>query len=156
MAVTTAPAPRSARGMVWIIGSMFAAILVAMGLIEVDRVVTAQGRVISQAATLMVQPLDASIVRSIDVHEGEHVKAGQVLAQLDPTFASGGPGSAGFFTQITAADFNQIESCQSARKNDPGPPMFSLKAVLWHASSIFSMLESFVNRKPTLRAPELM
>jgi len=86
--VTTAPVPRSARGMVWIIGSMFAAILVAMGLIEVDRVVTAQGRVISQAATLVVQPLDASIVRSIDVHEGEHVKAGQVLAQLDPTFAA--------------------------------------------------------------------
>ena len=86
--VTTARVPRSARGIVWIIGSMFAAILLAMGLIEVDRVVTAQGRVISQAATLVVQPLDASIVRSIDVHEGEAVKAGQVLARLDPTFAA--------------------------------------------------------------------
>jgi HlyD family secretion protein len=86
--VTTARVPRAARGIVWIIGSMFAAILVAMGLIEVDRVVTAQGRVISQAATLMVQPLDASIVRSIDVREGEAVKAGQVLARLDPTFAA--------------------------------------------------------------------
>ena len=86
--VTTARVPRSARGIVWIIGSMFAAVLLAMGLIEVDRVVTAQGRVISQAATLVVQPLDASIVRSIDVHEGEQVKAGQILARLDPTFVA--------------------------------------------------------------------
>jgi HlyD family secretion protein len=86
--VTTAPVPRSARGIVWVIASMFAAVLLAMGLIKVDRVVTAQGRVISQAPTLVVQPLDASIVRSIDVHEGELVKAGQVLARLDPTFAA--------------------------------------------------------------------
>ncbi len=36
----------------------------------------------------MVQPLETSIVRSIDVHEGEAVHAGQVLARLDPTFAA--------------------------------------------------------------------
>jgi HlyD family secretion protein len=86
--VTTAPVPRAARGIVWVIASMFAAVLLAMGLIKVDRVVTAPGRVISQAPTLVVQPLDASIVRSIDVHEGESVPAGQVLARLDPTFAA--------------------------------------------------------------------
>ena len=85
--ITTAPVPRSARHIVWIIASMFAAILLAMGLIKVDRVVTAQGRVVSQAATLVLQPLETSVVRSIDVHEGQPVQAGQVLARLDPTFA---------------------------------------------------------------------
>jgi HlyD family secretion protein len=85
--ITTAPVPHSARGIVWIIASMFAAILLAMGLIKVDRVVTAQGRVVSQSATLVLQPLETSVVRSIDVHEGEPVQAGQVLARLDPTFA---------------------------------------------------------------------
>jgi HlyD family secretion protein len=92
-AITSAPIPRSARGIVWVISSMFAAILVAMGLIPVDRVVTAQGRVVSRAPTLVLQPLEASIVRSIDVHEGEEVHAGDVLARLDPTFAAADVGA---------------------------------------------------------------
>jgi HlyD family secretion protein len=92
-AITTAPVPRAARGIVWIIASMFGAILLAMGLIPVDRVVTAQGRVVSRSATLVLQPLEASIVRSIDVHEGQTVQAGQVLARLDPTFAAADVGA---------------------------------------------------------------
>jgi HlyD family secretion protein len=72
---------------------MLAAILLAMGLIPVDRVVTAQGRVVSRSPTLVLQALEAAIVRSIDVHEGQTVKAGQVLARLDPTFAAADVGS---------------------------------------------------------------
>ncbi len=81
------PVPRSARGTVWIISSMFAACVVALGLIHVDRVVTASGRVVSRSANIVVQPLETAIVRSIDVHEGQQVRAGDLLARLDPTFA---------------------------------------------------------------------
>ena len=41
-----------------------------MAVIQVDQVVTAQGIVISKSPTLVVQPLETSIVRSIDVHAG--------------------------------------------------------------------------------------
>jgi hemolysin D len=54
----------------------------------VDKVVTAQGKVIARAATIVVQPLETAIVRSIEVHEGETVHAGDLLARLDPTFAA--------------------------------------------------------------------
>jgi hemolysin D len=91
--ITTAPVPRSARGIVWIITSMFTAILLAMGLIPVDRVVSAQGRVVSRTPTTVLQPLEASIVRTIDVHEGQSVQAGEVLARLDPTFAAADVGA---------------------------------------------------------------
>src|SRR4051812_40381552 len=66
-AITSTPVPFAARGIVWVIVSMFMAILLAMGLIHVDRVVTAQGRVVSRAPTMVLQPLEAAIVRSIDV-----------------------------------------------------------------------------------------
>ena len=56
-AITTAQVPRSARGILWVIASMLAAILLAMGLIPVDRVVTAQGRVVSRSPTLVLQAL---------------------------------------------------------------------------------------------------
>ncbi len=87
-AIVNAPTPRSARGIVWVVFSMIAALIVAIGVIHVDQVVTARGIVISRAPTVLVQPLDTAIVRSIDVREGEEVKAGQLLARLDPTFAT--------------------------------------------------------------------
>jgi HlyD family secretion protein len=58
------------------------------GLIEVDRVVTAQGVVVARSPTIVVQPLETAIVRSIDVNPGDVVHAGQILARLDPTFAT--------------------------------------------------------------------
>ena len=48
---------------------------------------------VSQSPTILVQPLETAIVRSIDVREGETVKAGQVLARLDPTFATADAGA---------------------------------------------------------------
>jgi len=92
-AIVDAPVPRAARGTIWTIGSMFAACLVAMWLIPIDRVVTAQGKVVSQAPMVVVQPLETSIVRAIDVTEGQSVHAGDVLARLDPTFASADVGA---------------------------------------------------------------
>lgn len=87
-AVISTTVPRTARGVVWIIAALFGAIVVTMGLIPIDRVVTAQGKVVSEAATLVIQPLETAIVRAINVREGQAVKAGDVLAQLDPTFAA--------------------------------------------------------------------
>ena len=92
-AIVTAPVPRAARSTIWMIGSMFATCIVAMWLIPIDRVVTAQGKVISQAPMVVVQPLETSIVRSIDVTEGQSVHAGDVLARLDPTFTSADVGA---------------------------------------------------------------
>jgi hemolysin D len=92
-ALVAAPVPRAARGTIWAIGCMFAACLAAMGLIPIDRVVTAQGKVVSQTSTMVVQPLETSIVRSIDVREGQQVRSGDVLARLDPTFAAADVGA---------------------------------------------------------------
>ncbi|MGC1407701.1 MAG: HlyD family type I secretion periplasmic adaptor subunit [Acetobacteraceae bacterium] len=108
--ITTAPVPRSARGIVWIVGSLLVAVLLALGLIPVDRVVTAQGRVVSRSPTMVLQPLDASIVRSIDVHEGESVQAGQVLAQLDPTFAAADVGALAAQVSTLQAQVSRLQA----------------------------------------------
>ena len=87
-AIVNAPVPRSARTIVWLIASLFIVMVILMGLIPIDQVVTARGIVVSQSRTILVQPLDTAIVRSIDVHDGQQVRAGQLLARLDPTFAT--------------------------------------------------------------------
>jgi membrane fusion protein, hemolysin D len=91
--ILAAPVPRAARGTIWTITSLFFACLLPMGLIPIDKVVTAQGKVVSEAATTVVQPLDTAIVRSINVREGQTVQAGDVLARLDPTFAAADVGA---------------------------------------------------------------
>jgi hemolysin D len=87
-AMTATPVPRAARRVIWIVFSMFAAGMAALGLIEIDRVVTAPGRVTSKPPTIVVQPFETAIVRSIDVHEGQQVRRGDLLARLDSTFAT--------------------------------------------------------------------
>ncbi|MBS1063505.1 HlyD family type I secretion periplasmic adaptor subunit [Gluconobacter wancherniae] len=79
------PATPSAQYIVWVIGALFTASLLAMILFPLNRVVSTPGRLISTQPTIVVQPLETSIVRSIDVHVGDFVHKGQILAHLDPT-----------------------------------------------------------------------
>ena len=67
----------------------FAALACAYAtLAHIDIVVSAQGRVIPGGKSKVVQPLEAGIVRRIAVHDGQAVKAGDVLIELDPTVAA--------------------------------------------------------------------
>ena len=94
-AIVNMPMPRLARGFTLTLTSMLAVMLILSSVIEVDRVVTAGGVVVSRSPTIVIQPLDTAIVRSIDVNPGDVVHAGQVLARLDPTFATADMGEIG-------------------------------------------------------------
>lgn len=53
---------------------------------KVDVNVTARGRLVPPLPNIVVQPLETSIIQSIDVRVGQVVKKGERLATLDPTF----------------------------------------------------------------------
>jgi hemolysin D len=53
---------------------------------RVDSIIVAEGKLITTAPTIVVQPLETSVIRSLDVKVGQVVKKGQSLARLDPTF----------------------------------------------------------------------
>jgi hemolysin D len=55
---------------------------------EVDIVAVAPGRIIVSDRTKTIQPLEASVVKAVLVKDGDKVKAGQVLVELDPTMAT--------------------------------------------------------------------
>jgi hemolysin D len=101
-AIANAPIPRSARRISWIVSSMVVALIAAAGLIPVDQVVTARGISMPTAPTILVQPLETAIVRSIEVREGQQVRAGDVLARLDPTFAVADLGA--FTAQVSSLE----------------------------------------------------
>jgi hemolysin D len=115
-AIINLPMPRLARGFTLTLSSMVLAMCVVSGVIEVDRVVTAPGIVVAKASTIVVQPLDTAIVRSIDVQAGDVVHAGQVLARLDPTFATADLGA--LVAQVSTLQA-QVSRMQAEIENRP-------------------------------------
>nr|WP_315431655.1 HlyD family type I secretion periplasmic adaptor subunit [uncultured Albidiferax sp.] len=54
---------------------------------QLDEVIVAQGRLVNPLPNVVVQPLETSIVQTVDVRVGQVVKKGDKLASLDATFA---------------------------------------------------------------------
>jgi hemolysin D len=115
-AIINLPMPRLARAVTWIITTMVLSLFAIASVIKVDRVVTSQGVVIAKDSTIVVQPLETSVIRSINVDVGQQVHAGQVLARLDPTFATAdASGSAEQVSQLQA----QVLRIQAELENRP-------------------------------------
>jgi HlyD family secretion protein len=88
-AVSDAPVPAWARATVATLGALFVGAIAITFLTRIDRVVTSDtGKIVSTEQINVVQALDTSIIKSIDVSEGDEVAPGQLLATLDPTFAA--------------------------------------------------------------------
>lgn len=54
---------------------------------KVDVIATAGGKVIPSGNVKVIQPVELGYVRAIHVRNGQHVSAGQLLVELDPTLA---------------------------------------------------------------------
>lgn len=79
------PAPRVA---LWLI-MMFALIALLWAVFgHIDVVATAVGKIIPNDRTKVVQPMETAVVKTIHVRDGQEVKAGQVLIELDGTTAT--------------------------------------------------------------------
>lgn len=81
------PLPPYARITVHALAAMLVCFLGWASIAEIDEVVKAQGRLTTPLSNIVVQPIETSIIRSIDVRIGQVVKKGERLATLDPTDA---------------------------------------------------------------------
>ncbi|WP_347113285.1 biotin/lipoyl-binding protein [Leclercia sp. S52] len=52
---------------------------------HIDEVARAHGEVIASSRVQIIQTVDGGVLSELGVKEGDHVKAGQILARLDPT-----------------------------------------------------------------------
>jgi hemolysin D len=80
----TPPSPASRAVAMTIIAFFLIAVAWAF-LGKVDILATATGRILPTGRIKVIQPLDEGTVRAILVQDGDHVRAGQVLIELDPT-----------------------------------------------------------------------
>src|SRR5205085_6413667 len=52
---------------------------------KIDIVASAQGKIIPSGRTKIIQPFETGVVRAIHVRDGQSVKIGDLLIELDPT-----------------------------------------------------------------------
>ena len=71
---------------------------------EVDRIVVANGKLITTETPVVLQPITTMDIKIINVGFGDKVRVGQVLATLDPTFSD--------------ADLQQLENKQKALQSN--------------------------------------
>ncbi len=85
--IREAPEPYAIRMTIHVLAAAVVMIVIILTFAKVDRVISSSsGKIVATIKPSVFQALDDSIIKSIDVKEGERVVKGQVLATLDPTF----------------------------------------------------------------------
>jgi HlyD family secretion protein len=94
------PPPLAARAMLYAVVSLVTVAIIWASLAKMEVVVSAVGKMTTRVPNLVIQPLEISLIRSIDVKPGMIVTAGTRLATLDPT--------------VSQADVDQLRTRKAA------------------------------------------
>ena len=111
------PAPRYIQ---WAI-MLFAALALAWACIgKIEVVATASGKVVPSGRSKVIQPSDVAVVKAIHVRDGQLVKAGELLVELD--------------SNITGADVDRLKSDLLAAHIDSARAAALLDAIRQHTA----------------------
>jgi HlyD family secretion protein len=116
------PEPAQLRITLHVLAGLFVALLAVSFFMQINRIVTSSaGQIVTTEPSIVLQALDASIIKSLDAQEGERVKRGQLLATLDPTFAAADVGAAA--SQIASLDAQIARAEAELARRDFSPPL---------------------------------
>lgn len=85
--IERSPVPPFAQITLRVLFAALASFAIWASFSQLDEVIVAQGRLVNPLPNVVVQPLETSIVQTVDVRVGQVVKKGDKLASLDATFA---------------------------------------------------------------------
>lgn len=132
-ALIAMPAKPAARYTTWAVSSLAVICLVLMSVIRIDREVAAPGKLTSAVPTIVIQPLETSIVRGVYVREGDMVHKGQLLAQLDPTVTGSDVADAGQQVDALQSEVDRLRAEASGQQYVavPGSPGSQVQAAIF-------------------------
>ena len=96
LALQEAPVHPAPRIIQWTIIAFAVIALLWACIGEIDVVATATGKIVPSGKSKVIQPSEVAVVKAIHVYDGQRVKAGELLVELD--------------TQITGADVQRLKS----------------------------------------------
>jgi len=108
--ILDAPEPAGTRATTYVAAALVLALVVLAAITRLDRVIeSVGGEIVTTQPTEVLQSLDPALIKTLNVRVGDRVKAGDVLATLDPTFVSADADAlrlqvANYDAQITRAE----------------------------------------------------
>ncbi len=114
--------PPHRRLVLWLMVGLIAAAAIALAVLKVDILVSANGKIVTSDSEIVIQPVETSVVRSIAVRMGQQVKAGDVLATLDPTFSLADMGELTAKLRNLSATYDRLDAELAGRAYDPANP----------------------------------
>ncbi|MEO5374995.1 MAG: HlyD family type I secretion periplasmic adaptor subunit [Alphaproteobacteria bacterium] len=85
--VMETPASPAGRAVALVVSAFAIIALAWSSLAKMDVIATAEGKIIPSGRSKTIQPLESGVIRAINVTDGQKVKRGQILLELDPTGA---------------------------------------------------------------------
>jgi hemolysin D len=134
--VVETPASPAGRAVAICIIAVFCLALVWSAIGRIDIVASARGKIIPTGHSKTIQPLETGVVHSIRVKDGQVVKAGDVLIELDPT--------------ITEAEVNHARSDLVAAQLD----VARLRAILENPDDALAAFHPPPGAPPSLLATQ--
>lgn len=83
--IQMAPPSPIGRAILWTIMALLTVSVVWASVGQIDIVATAPGKIIPSGYSKVIQPYEAGVIAAILVQDGQVVKKGEVLVELDPT-----------------------------------------------------------------------
>ncbi len=101
---------RAPRIVLWTVCALFSLLLLWEIFGKLDIVAVAEGKLVPETYTKIVQPLETGVVSEILVNEGDVVRAGQVLMRLDKTLVSAEGRSTEQELELRRAELERIDA----------------------------------------------
>ena len=121
LAVRHAKLPVWAGSGVWLMLLCFVAAVLWASLGKVDVIVSARGKLVSDHPTIVMKPLERTVIKSVRVAVGDRVKAGQVLATFDPVFSQSDKDRLAAEIRQYQALFDRLSAEFEKREYKPAP-----------------------------------
>ncbi|MDE7371744.1 MAG: biotin/lipoyl-binding protein, partial [Desulfovibrio sp.] len=126
---------------------MFLCLIIWAAVADIDEVTHAEGQVVGSQRTQTIQNLEGGILREVQVHEGQIVEKGAVLAQLDNEMAE-----SAFRDAVSKAIENSLAIIRLEAEHRGEKPVFPEDLRRW----LTSRLGRDVDSKTLARARQLM
>jgi hemolysin D len=122
--IIDAPEPTGIRATIFVLAALVVTVFVLAVVTRIDRVVTSiSGEIVTTQPTIVLQALDPSLIKTLNVRDGQPVKAGDVLATLDPTFATADVDALKLQIASLDAEIARCDAELSRRPYDPKPSL---------------------------------
>lgn len=145
------PASPTARYTFWALTAMLVVGLTWSFIGELEVVSVSEGRTIPAGKTKVIQPLEAGVVRAIHVRDGQAVKAGDILVELDPTTAGADLRRLAADLVAARADVARLEAVAA----DPARPQAHFRTPIGTPADLLALQRALLNSQTDEQAARL-